>query len=509
MKTTYIYFLILLNCLFFTSIKAQLNLGSNLAPNADAILQLSSNSKGMLLSLVPLQSTILPAPLSANVQGMMVYNTATAGSGSNAVVPGIYVNDGSKWIQLAISAIAGGATFIGGTLNCSGTLSGNYAVGIDMAAENTKQISINAATPGAYIATTNTLNGVTFATTGTIQNSGAITITLVASGLPLASGAYPFTVSLGGQTCQFTVNFTNGASFNCAAATETHTPGGVFNSGSYTGTYTIPYTSGNGGNYTAVSTTMSGLTLTRVAGNYSAGGGNVLYDLSGSYTGPANGTVSFPISECTTATFGDALRSALSTNGCTSCSLYDAAATNTWVNITAVEFSAVSGLTGMTTNGAQNSSQMQSSEDNGGSPYTDGMNTTQTNSIPTANYIVALKVQSGGIQTSDWLGVKLKISNTNYKDNFSDWPSSSASFPSVTTAINTSYYFLLKKPTLATTAESFMAIFDPSGHAMGYNHNSAGGYSYYINSDANNLTILSQQNAQLPVQVLSTAVKQW
>lgn len=49
--------------------------GGSLIPNADAILELESSNKGLLLPRVELDSTGLPSPLSSHVQGMTVYNT--------------------------------------------------------------------------------------------------------------------------------------------------------------------------------------------------------------------------------------------------------------------------------------------------------------------------------------------------------------------------------------------------------------------------------------------------
>lgn len=67
--------------------------GGNL-PNKDAILELESSGKGLLHARVALTGTANSFPLSIHVAGMMVYNTATAGD----VIPGIYYNNGVKWI---------------------------------------------------------------------------------------------------------------------------------------------------------------------------------------------------------------------------------------------------------------------------------------------------------------------------------------------------------------------------------------------------------------------------
>lgn len=69
--------------------------GNNL-PNKDAILELESMVKGLLFTRVSLKTTVDASPLSAHVAGMMVYNIATVGD----VSPGLYYNDGSKWVSL-------------------------------------------------------------------------------------------------------------------------------------------------------------------------------------------------------------------------------------------------------------------------------------------------------------------------------------------------------------------------------------------------------------------------
>ncbi|WP_336733656.1 hypothetical protein [Chryseobacterium sp. VD8] len=71
--------------------------------NSESILQLenSSNNKGFLLTRIALQSTTLAAPMNAHVAGMIVYNTATAGTAPNNVTPGMYYNTGSGWVKLS------------------------------------------------------------------------------------------------------------------------------------------------------------------------------------------------------------------------------------------------------------------------------------------------------------------------------------------------------------------------------------------------------------------------
>ena len=90
--------------LFFAlPVAAQVTIGSEQAPQKDALLDLRENttdslsSKGLLLPRVALASTTATTPLGAHVKGMFVYNTATTGD----VKPGIYYNDGTQWVAAA------------------------------------------------------------------------------------------------------------------------------------------------------------------------------------------------------------------------------------------------------------------------------------------------------------------------------------------------------------------------------------------------------------------------
>ncbi|MGN6438065.1 MAG: hypothetical protein ACTHMM_16115 [Agriterribacter sp.] len=88
-----------------TKIKDGTVTGSPSLANASAVLELESNNKGFLLPRVALTSTNSFSPLGAtHVAGMLVYNTASAGSAPNNVTPGYYYNDGAKWVRLADAA---------------------------------------------------------------------------------------------------------------------------------------------------------------------------------------------------------------------------------------------------------------------------------------------------------------------------------------------------------------------------------------------------------------------
>ena len=114
---------VLVAFLGFTESYAQVKVGDNPSTiNADALLELESSGKGFLYPRVALTNTANAAPLSAHVQGMAVYNTATAGN----VTPGLYVNNGTAWVPLTgTPAVAPGGTMV---VACNG-FTGDYTAG--------------------------------------------------------------------------------------------------------------------------------------------------------------------------------------------------------------------------------------------------------------------------------------------------------------------------------------------------------------------------------------------
>lgn len=97
--------IVLLSGVMFCSIqttRAQVTIGSDQAPNPDALLDLKqtgATEKGILMPRVALQKTDLPNPLSAHEEGMVVYNTATVAD----LTPGFYYNNGAKWMKFGAS----------------------------------------------------------------------------------------------------------------------------------------------------------------------------------------------------------------------------------------------------------------------------------------------------------------------------------------------------------------------------------------------------------------------
>ncbi len=92
--------LLTLSVSFQLFIFAQVKIGDNHENlNSNSLLELESTNKGILMPRLALTSTSSFAPLASHVAGMLVYNTATA----NDVQPGLYINDGTRWISMVVA----------------------------------------------------------------------------------------------------------------------------------------------------------------------------------------------------------------------------------------------------------------------------------------------------------------------------------------------------------------------------------------------------------------------
>ncbi|RYD51866.1 MAG: hypothetical protein EOP52_06690 [Sphingobacteriales bacterium] len=284
----------------------------------------STDSTGALLTNTPVSG--VTQTLTANVTRAGTYKiTTSTANGVTYVGSGTFAGTGLRTIVLTASGTptnaAGtnstftlnttpgcsfsrttlsGATYTAGTLACGGALSGTYQVGRPITgSSNTKVVTVTVATTGGYSISTPVVRGVRFSASGTFTSTGSKSVTLVASGTPDTSGTIRFTVTAGAQSCQFDVPFIGAAVFNFDAAKNTFSPAGLLTTNTaYSGTYTLPYTAGNGSRYDTLTLgPINGLTLTRVADSLKAGGDSVRYTLSGTYTGATGGSVSFILPE--------------------------------------------------------------------------------------------------------------------------------------------------------------------------------------------------------------------
>lgn len=78
---------------------AQVGIGTNI-PVPSAQLDVSSSTKGFLPPRVALTSTTIGAPVNDPASGLLIYNTATAGTFPNNVLPGYYYWSGTSWFPV-------------------------------------------------------------------------------------------------------------------------------------------------------------------------------------------------------------------------------------------------------------------------------------------------------------------------------------------------------------------------------------------------------------------------
>lgn len=83
---------------------SQVGVGTT-TPAPGSMLDIESTDKGLLIPRVALNSTNNTAPITpAPSLGLLVFNTATSGTGATAVSEGFYYWDGSQWVRLQTSA---------------------------------------------------------------------------------------------------------------------------------------------------------------------------------------------------------------------------------------------------------------------------------------------------------------------------------------------------------------------------------------------------------------------
>lgn len=183
---------------------------------------------------------------------------------------------------------------------------------------------------------------------------------------------------------------------------------------------------------------------------------------------------------------------------------YDAAVSDHWVNITGAEYdNLATGLTGAGKYGAPEI-YMNTSSSGGWSPdYAVGGNNNYTK-VPASSYIVAWSVRTGnGISSS--LNSKLKVS-ASQSTGFADYGSPLPGIGNI--AVDTRVFFVLKKPSVKTSASpNYTAVYNALTFFLGNNTNSGSGPEYYSNGDNSSLTLSFPADSYC--QVISTATKQW
>jgi len=87
------------NSFFVSGEEDNVGLGTN-SPDPSSQLDMADINKGLLVNRVALTATNVAAPVTAPAEGLLIYNTSSASSGSTEVIPGFYYWSGTEWIAM-------------------------------------------------------------------------------------------------------------------------------------------------------------------------------------------------------------------------------------------------------------------------------------------------------------------------------------------------------------------------------------------------------------------------
>jgi uncharacterized protein (TIGR02145 family) len=266
-----------------TIAQAQVGIGTE-TPNASAILDVSSTTRGLLF---PRMTTTQRDAIASPSAGLVIFNTT-----SNC----LNMFTGAIWNELCGTATQG----LVATLSCTPTDNGTPTA--NTAASSVSSVFSytggNNLTHNGQTVTSTGVTGLTATlTSGTMSSAGG-TLTYNITGTPSGSGTASFAINIGGRTCTLTRTVfavgTIATAFNCGSATNN----GTLTSGTAASSVSsvISYTNGNGGTHngqTVTSTGVTGLTATLSSGTFANGSGSLTYNITG--TPSAAGTATFAI----------------------------------------------------------------------------------------------------------------------------------------------------------------------------------------------------------------------
>lgn len=353
------------------------------APTATAIFNISSTSaydtvtftRGIATGtndhgLMLCNATVLPNPTSGGTAVVSAYTCSTASAGTMNV--GIAVSGVSQTITATVTRV--------GTYNISAVA-----------------------------------NGVTFSASGTFSGTGNQNIILTATGTPTSAATSSYILSTT-PNCNFT-------RITCpvpVAPTSSVSPSTfVTNVNADIGGNVATFTA-SGGTYNTLSWTLTSLPATGVLTGTTSGTGttatvSVVAGARGRVviTWTATNSCGLNATGSSTLVIGDAVLYAMQNAGCASCTAYDGASANGWVNVTAAEYDAVMGSVNLGTinNGGLIDSQISNTPSgNGGSPsFTTYNSGTNYSTFPANNYVIAFRVKTSPTAVSGTVtGVKLK-----------------------------------------------------------------------------------------------------
>ncbi len=167
------------------------------SPNASALLDVSSTTKGFL---PPRMTNVQKTAIASPVSGLVVYctdcNSCNNAGGELVVYTGTGAGQGWKCVG------GGGGTAVF-TSDCStAVMNGTLSVGNPATSNIT--MNVNVTSLGTYNIQSSVTDGVQFIANGSFTATGIQTLTLYPTGTPASAGSFTWTINSGGSSCSVT-----------------------------------------------------------------------------------------------------------------------------------------------------------------------------------------------------------------------------------------------------------------------------------------------------------------
>ena len=241
------------------------------------------------------------------------------------------------------------------------------------------------------------------------------------------------------------------------------------------------------------------------------GTSTITYFLSGAPTTVGSFTTTWSKLSLTCAKSGtvgivDYLRVALNAAGCSSCSAYDAAAANTWLQITAAEYAQINNYVPINISAGSeilmNAGTLGGA--NGANVCLAGVVTSDYTTLPANNYVVAFSfvTNGSGTNTSSYLKFSTSIA--------SGWSTGGPTFPISGASSGIRYYYIMKTPSAVINSFNASYIILYTGNNLLISAVSSSPGSYSATGDVTSSSSTPTSWPYLPqIQVKATASKKW
>ncbi len=249
---------------FFSSFGQNVGINNNSSqPHSSAMLDVKSPNKGFLLPRVALTGTNDIITIPSPALSLIVYNTATAGTGTATVIPGFYYWNGSKWaVQTGPQGPPGSANAWGLT-GSAGTVDGTNYIGTSD--NNPLNFRVNGQTAGRI----ENAGGNTFlGYLSGAANAGGQNNTALGSGADVALAGLTNATAIGGGAI---VGASDNVNIGNAAVTDVYVGNGTTTQlhGTLVGAVNTPNTGSNNMVAVAYGSMFADATVISSSGNFS------------------------------------------------------------------------------------------------------------------------------------------------------------------------------------------------------------------------------------------------